>query len=368
MTLSDVSIRRPVLTWMMTLALVVFGVLGYNRLGVDQFPSMEFPVVMISAVLEGASPEVVEEDVTDVIEEYVNTIAGLRSLNSRTTHGLSLVIAEFDLETDLDTAAQDVRDRLSLAAIELPVNLEPPVIQKIDPGEFAVFWIPLITDRSPVDTSEFVRYQLKPYMETIPGVGAVDLFGRRDRSIRIWLKGDELRARGLAATDILNALRREHVDIPSGLVVSDQVEYSVKTDAEFRTVEELSRLVVAHTGGAAVYLRDVARVEDGSEDPRMLARYNGNTTVGVGLKKQPGANTVSIANHAKERMERLRPLLPAGIEFPEEQGLVDFSTSIREAVAETQFALMFGALLAVFTVFVFLRRTTPTLIVAAAIP
>jgi HAE1 family hydrophobic/amphiphilic exporter-1 len=353
---------------MMTLALVVFGALGYNRLGVDQFPAMEFPIVVVSTRLEGASPEVMEEDVTDVIEEHVNTIPGLKHLRSKTSHGLAMVVAEFELDHDLDVAAQDVRDRLSLARRRLPREMDAPVIQKVDPANHAIFWIPMFTDRSPVDTSEYVRYQLKPYMETIPGVGAITLFGRLDRNIRIWLDGDQLRARGLAATDILNAIRREHVDIPSGRVESDQMEYSVKTDAEFRSVEELERLVVKQVGGGVVHLGDVARVEDGSEDPRMLARYNGETTVGMGLLKQTGANTVAISNHAKDRLARIRGNMPEGLGFPDDEGLIDFSEAIRESVAETQFALVFGALLAILTVFVFLRRTRPTLIVGAAIP
>ena len=368
MNLPDIAIQRPVFTWMMTLALVVFGVLGYNRLGVDQFPAMELPIIVITATMEGASPEVMEEDVTDVIEEHVNTIPGLRQIKSRTSHGLTSVIAEFDLDHDLDVAAQDVRDRLSIARRWLPPEMDPPVIQKVDPSNQAILWVPLFTNRSVVDTSEYVRYQIKPYMETIPGVGAVIVFGRTDRNIRIWLDGDELRARGLAATDVIAAIRREHVDIPSGRVVSGQVEYSVKTDAEFRTLAELERLILAHVDGAPIYLGDVARIEDGSEDPRMLARYNGKPTVGIGLLKQTGANTVSIVDHAKDRLDRIRPQLPTGIGFPESTGLIDFSQAIRESVAETQFALVFGALLATLTVFVFLRRTRPTLIVGAAIP
>jgi HAE1 family hydrophobic/amphiphilic exporter-1 len=368
MTFSDVAIRRPVLTWMMTAALIVFGVLGYNRLGVDQFPTMEFPVVIITSVLEGASPEVVEEDVTDVIEEHVNTIAGLRSLRSITSEGLSMVIAEFELERDVDSAAQDIRDKISLARAHLPRELEPPVIDKVNPADHPILWIPLYTDRSQVDTSEFVRYQIKPYLETISGVGAVVLFGRRDRNIRIWLDGEELGARGLAATDVLGSIRREHVDIPSGRVESRLLEYSVKTEAEFKSVEELEGLVIAHIDGKPVRLRDVARVEDGSEEPRTLARYNGLPTVGLGLQKQPGANTVAIADEAVRRMERIEPTLPSGFAFPEKEGLIDFSQAIRESVAETQFALVFGALLATLTVFVFLRRTRPTLIVGAAIP
>ncbi len=368
MSLSDVAIRRPVLTWMMMAALVVFGVLGYSRLGVDQFPSMEFPVVEIWSVLEGASPEVMEEDVTEVIEEYVNTIAGLRSLRSRTSHGISRVEIEFNLDRDIDAASQDVRDKLILARYELPRELEPPVIHKHNPSDYPILWAPLITNRPIVESTEFVKHSVKPYMETISGVGATELFGPRERNIRIWLDGEELSARGLAATDVLSAIRREHVEIPSGRVESRMVEYTVKTDAEFKSVKELERLIITHVDGTPVYLGDVAQVEDGAEDPRTLARYNGKPTVCIGLLKQPGANTVAIADEARRRLTRIQETMPAGLSFPIGEGLIDFSLAIRDAVAETEFALFFGALLATLTVFVFLRRTRPTIIVGLAIP
>jgi HAE1 family hydrophobic/amphiphilic exporter-1 len=353
---------------MMMLALVVFGVLGYSRLGVDQFPSMEFPVVEIWSMLEGASPEVMEEDVTDVIEEYVNTIAGLRSLRSRTSHGISRIEAEFNLDRDIDAASQDVRDKLILARYELPRELDPPVIYKHNPGDYPILWAPLITNRPIVESTEFVKHNVKPYMETISGVGATELFGPRERNIRIWLDGEELSARGLAATDVLMAIRREHVEIPSGRVESRMVEYTVKTDAEFKSVKELERLIITYVEGTPVYLSDVAWVEDGAEDPRTLARYNGKPTVCIGLLKQPGANTVAIADEARQRLARIQETMPAGLSFPTGEGLIDFSLAIRAAVAETEFALLFGALLATVTVFVFLRRTRPTLIVALAIP
>jgi HAE1 family hydrophobic/amphiphilic exporter-1 len=368
MSLPDLCIRRPVLTLMMMLSLLVFGVLGYERLGVDQFPSMEFPVVSVIALNEGASPEVMEEDVTDVLEEQLNTIAGLRSLTSTTMHGATRIAAEFELSRDLDGAAQDVRDKIAAARIRLPKEMEAPSVQKINFSNFAILWIPLITDRPIADSTEFVRYQVKPQIETIPGVGAIEFFGRLDRNIRIWLDGDALRARGLAATDVLRALQQEHVEIPGGRVVSRAVEYSVKTAAEFRSLEELEGLAVSYANGAVVRLRDVARVEDGTEDVRVDARYGGAPSVGLGVLKQPGANTVAIADEVYERLADIRKTLPAGLSFGEQNALIDFSLSIRESVDETLFALWFGAVLAVLTVWAFLRRTRPTLIVAAAIP
>jgi HAE1 family hydrophobic/amphiphilic exporter-1 len=364
----DLFIKRPIMTLMLTLSLIVFGVLGYQRLGVDQFPKMDFPVVTVSAILEGASPEVIEQDVTDVLEEHLNTIAGVRELSSKSYQGASIIRVEFELGRDIDIAAQDVRDKVARARYQLPQDVEPPVVDKEDFGNEPVLWIPVNSDRPLVEASEYVRRSMKPRLETIQGVASVVLFGERERAIRIWLDGEAMRARGLAATDILDAVRREHVELPGGEVESHRVEYTVKTDAEFRSVDELTRLIVAFIDGAPVRLGDVARVEDGAADPRTIADFDAVPTVGLGMRKQSGANTVAVVDETYQRLNELRPLLPAGFSFKEREAAADFSKSIRESVAETQFALVFGAVLAVLTVFVFLRRTRPTLIVAAAIP
>ena len=368
MTLSDICIQRPIFTWMMILALIVFGVLGYNRLGVDQFPKMDFPMLSVTAVLRGASPEGIEEDVTDVIEEQLNTIAGVRTIWSTSAEGAAQIRVEFELGTDLDVVVQDVRDKVALARMGLPSDLDPPVVGKFDANDSAVLWIPIQSSRSPVETSEYVRRQMNPYLETISGVAGVEMFGRRDRNIRVWLDGDELGARGLAAADVLAAIQREHVEVPGGALESERIEYLVRTDAEFRTVEELESLTVAHVGGAPVLLRDVARIEDGAEDLDMEMHYNGVEAVGIGIMRQSGGNTVAIVDEVLDRLDEIQAVLPSGIEIHDPAGFIDFSRGVREAVSETLFALIFGALLAVMTVFVFLRRTRPTLIVAAAIP
>jgi HAE1 family hydrophobic/amphiphilic exporter-1 len=368
MNLIDLCIERPILTLMLILSLLVFGLLGYRQLGVDQFPNMEFPVVTVTAQLEGAAPEVMEEDVTEVLEEHLNTIGGLRELRSSTFHGASVITAEFELERDLDQAAQDVRDKVARARWELPKELEPPVVDKINLANRPILWIALNSDRPPVEVTEWLKYTMKPRLETIDGVASVELFGRRERSIRIWVDGEALRARGLSISDLIAAVDREHVERPGGRVESSQIEYSLKTAAEFETVEELADLIVANVEGADVRLRDVARVEDGAEDPRMLARFNGGEGAGVGILKQSQANTVQIADQVRVRMEEIRASLPAGMTLPEWSQIMDFSQSIRESVAETQFALIFGALLATAVVWVFLLRLGPTLIVGAAIP
>jgi HAE1 family hydrophobic/amphiphilic exporter-1 len=364
----DLCIKRPILTLMLTLSLIVFGVLGYNQLGVDQFPSMEFPIVTVTAQLEGAAPEVMEEDVTEILEEQINTIGGLRRLSSTTLQGAATVVAEFELERDLDQATQDVRDKVARARWRLPKELEPPVVDKINMSNRPILWIPIQSDRPPVEVTEYLKYTMKPYLETVDGVASTELFGRRERAIRIWLSGEQLRARGLSANDVIGAVQREHLERPGGRLESTQLEYSLKTDAEFETVDELANLIVANVDGADVRLRDIATVEDGAEDRRFLARFGGEPGAGIGILKQSQANTVAIADEIRARVEELRDQLPSGISLPEWEQMMDFSQSIRESVAETQFALIFGAILAMLTVFVFLRRTRPTLIVAAAIP
>jgi len=367
-TLSDVSIERPVLTWMMVLALVVFGLVGYSRLGVDRFPEMAFPEVQVTARLEGAAPLAMEEDVTDVLEEHLNTIAGVRSLRSASLQGACRVTVEFELGTPMDAAVQDVRDQVALAMAGMPKGMDLPIVSKQNFSSFPVIYVPFLSDRPAVEVSEYVTRTVKPLVETIPGVGSVGTYGQHDRNIRIWLDSEALRARGLAASDVIAALRREHVEVPGGIVEGMSLEWSVKTEAEFASIEALEEMVVRHSGDAPIYLKDVARVEDGVEDIRAIYRYNFEPAVIIGVTKQSDANTVAVVDEVKRRIAELEPFFPTGIRTVPSDQFVDFSVSIREAVDETLFALFFGALLAVFVVFVFLRRTRPTLIVAAAIP
>ncbi len=364
----DLFIKRPVLTWMLTLSLIVFGVLGLVRLGVDQYPDMEFPVVLVSASYEGATPEVVEEDITEPLEEQLNTIEGVRRLESRSRQGRSSISVEFVLGTDLDTATQDVRDRVERARFDLPDDVEAPVVSKQDFGGFPIMWVPLLTDRPAVEASEFVKRIVKPKVETVPGVAGIDIFGELDREIRIWMNGEALRARGLAATDVIAAIGRQHVERPGGIVEGDWVEFNVRTKAEYETVDELAAMVVAYENGAPVRLRDVARVEDGSEDQRFFSRFDGVPAVGIGVVKTSDGNTVAVADGVLGRIAKMQETLPADMKFKEGDGVADFSRSIREAVEEAIFSLWFGALLATLTVFVFLRRFRPTLVVALAIP
>jgi len=367
-TLSDISIDRPVLTWMMVIALGTFGVLGYARTGVDQYPDMEMPALSVYASLEGATPEGMEEDVTDVLEEQIFSISGVRRLRSNSLGGVAQIEVEFVLGTDLDVAVQDVRDQVAQAMRSLPKGIDLPIVRRQRTSGMPLMYVPFFSDRPLVELSEYVERYVKPQIESIPGVAAAIVFGQRDRNIRIWLDSDRLRARGLAASDVLTALRREHVDAPGGWIEGPGLEWSIKTDAEFRSLAELERMVVRHEGEVPIYLRDVARVEDGIEDVRHTVRFNRSETVAIGVIKQSDANAVGVANAAFARFEAIRPTLPEDIRLAPRAGYLDFSASIVESVAETQFSLLFGGILAVFVVFVFLRRSRPTFIIAAAIP
>ena len=367
MTLSDISIQRPVLTWVMMLMMLVFGIVAWSRLGVDHYPDMELPVITILTTLEGATPQGVEEDVTDPLEASLSTLEGMRNLRSTSAPAQSSVQVEFQLGTDLDFAMQDARSEVSKARQYLPPEVDPPIVTRFNMADAPIMMIPFRSERPIVETTEYIKRHVKPLLESVPGVGGVSLMGGLERNIRIWLDSESLRARGLSAGDVIAALRREHVEVPSGFLEGARVEWSVKTDAEFRSVEELEGMLVSFADGAPVYLREVARVEDGHEDRRSLSQFNREESVNLNIRKVAGGNAVAVSDEVLRRLAEIEPLLPKGISLYDSVAL-DLSVPVREAVRETEFALVFGGFLAVLTVFVFLRRTRPTLIVAAAIP
>jgi hydrophobe/amphiphile efflux-1 (HAE1) family protein len=368
MSLSDLSVDRPVLTWMLTLALATFGTLGFMRLGVDRYPDMEFPFVGVMVTMEGASPTTLEDEVVDVLEEAFATIEGVRHTYSEATDSAARVMMEFELGHDLDVAAQDVRDKLNAAMRNLPDEIDPPSVGKADYSRFPIVYAPISTDLPITEATDYIDRHLKPLGESIPGAAGTVLHGGLERAIRIWIDPDALRARDLAVSDVLGALRREHLERSGGIVEGGSVEWTLKTDAEFRSIEELSNMVVSWEGEAPIRLGDVARVEDGSEDVRRATHMNGKPGIALAVTKQSDGNTVAIVDEFYRRMEMMRDRTPDGIEIADAEGFIDNSRLIRESFEETMFALVFGGLLAVFVVFIFMRRTRPTLIVAAAIP
>ena len=368
MSLSDVSIERPVLTWMMVLALATFGVLGFMRLGVDQYPDMTFPFVGVVVTLEGASPSTLEDEVVKPLEEAFATVEGIRHIYSEATQSVARVMMEFELDHDLDVAANDVRDKLNGAMGNLPAEIEPPIMGKADLSRFPIIYAQITTKLPITEATDYIDRHILPVVESIPGVASVVVYGGYERNIRLWIDPDALRARNLAVSDVLTALRREHVERSAGFVEGENVEWALKTDAEFRSLSELSRMIVSWEGDAPIRLGDVARLEDGSEDVRDAAHMNGKPGLALGVVKQSDGNTVAIVDEFYRRMDMLRGKTPEGIEIVASEGFIDNAQPILESFEETMFALVFGGLLAVFVVFVFMRRVRPTLIVATAIP
>ena len=368
MSLSDLSIERPVLTWMLTLALAVFGVLGFLRLGIDQYPDMTFPFVGVVVTLEGASPTTMEDEVVDVLEEAFATIEGIRHTFSTSAQGMARVMLEFELEHDLDVAAQDVRDKINISLNDLPRDIDPPILGKADFSMFPIIYAPITSDLPTTETTEYVDRHIRPIVESIPGAAGAEIYGDLERNIRIWIQPDALRARNLSVGDVLDALRREHVERPGGFIEGATVEWAIKTDAEFRSIEELGAMVISWDDEAPIRLRDVARIEDGAEDIRTASHMNGKPGMAIAVKKQSDGNTVAIVDEFYKRMDIVRGRTPDGIEIVDQEGFIDNSQTIRESFEETIEALWMGGLLAVVVVFVFMRRTRPTMIVAAAIP
>ncbi|MDI6725756.1 MAG: efflux RND transporter permease subunit [Smithellaceae bacterium] len=365
MWLADTSVKRPVFATMAIMALVVLGVVSYPEIGVDLFPKVDFPIVNINTSMKGASPEVIDVDITDRIEGAVNTINGVKSITSSSTEGDSRVTVEFVLERNIDLAVQDVREKVALIRNKLPKEIDEPRIAKVDPDAQAVLWLNLSGQKSVRDLSTYADEVLKEQLQRINGVGDVQMGGLRLRQIRVWLDADKLRAYGIAAKDVMGALQRQNVELPGGRIESLSKEYTVKVKGEFVNISELNDLVIAYDKGAPVRLRDIGKAEDGMDEKRTIVRYNGIPAIGLGVQKQSGTNTVAVVNLVKAEIEKIRKNLPPGMSL---NIAMDQSTFIQRSIDEVQKHLIIGSIFAVLAVFIFLRNFRTTLISAVALP
>lgn len=366
MSLPSFSIKRNVLTLMVSLVLVLFGLIGFLRLGVDKFPKIDFPAITVITTLPGADPEIIDKNITDIIEEAANQVPGVKSITSNSSIGASVVGIEFELDKNLDVAYQEVKAKVDGVVKRLPVNADPPVTNKVEVGANAVLIVALQGDRTLQQLNTYADEVIKPKLETISGVGEVTIEGQIKRTIRLWLDNGRLSAYRLSAVDVKKAFEREHIVLPAGFIDGQSRELLIKFDAEFNDLASMRRLVVAYRQGAPIYLRDVARVEDGLEDARKLAHYNGQPAVGLGIIKASGANTVSVVNLAKERIEKdIIPNLPPGMTLHYSS---DDSISIRQSISALLEHLLLGTLFAALMVFLFLKSGRSTLIIATAIP
>ncbi|MCO6045226.1 efflux RND transporter permease subunit [Aeoliella sp. ICT_H6.2] len=365
MKLSETAVRRPVLTLMAFSALIVFGFVAYRSLGMALYPDVDMPMVTVTVAYEGAAPKTVETEVTEEVEEALATISGIKSMRSETSEGLSQVFLEFELERDVDIAAQDVRDKMSGIQHELPDDSEAPVIEKFDPDSVPIMGIILAGNSSIRQISQLAEDVVKPAIEGINGVGGVQLAGDREREIRIWLRVDDLEAHNLSAQDVVDTLRTGNIELPGGRLEAGKQELVVKTKGRIGSVGDFRRMVVARRNGRPIRLENVAYVEDGLEDRHSLARLNGQPAVSLAVRQQSGSNMVAVAREVKSALDHIRETLPAGYELLVVQ---DNSEYVERSVDEAQGELVRGAGLAVLVILLFLRSVRGSLVAAVTIP
>ena len=362
--LAALCIKHPVLTWVFVLAIAVVGIVGYESLGLDQFPKVDIPTVLVTTTLNGAAPEETETELTDKIEGAVNTISGIDELRSTSSQGVSLVIITFALDKSIDVATQEVRDHINSVLTDLPKGVDPPIVTKVDPDAAPILLMTLRAPGSLRDVTELADKKVRRQLEGINGVGQVTILGGRKRQVNLWLDPLRLQASGLTAVDVQRALATQNIAVPGGTIETGPERLSLRVEGRVPSVEAVGRIVVRETHDHATRVEDVARVEDGTEDEASWASEDGAQTVVLSLRKQSGENTVAVADAVRERIARIEKAIP-GTEL---RVVRDNSQSIRTSVNAVREHLVLGAVFAALVVLFFLGNTRSTVIAALAIP
>jgi multidrug efflux pump len=367
MLLSDVSIKRPVFASVIGLLLIAIGIVSFTRLALREYPDIDPPIVSIGTSYPGASANVVESRITEVIEDRIAGIEGIRFINSSSQDGRSNISIEFDISRDMDSAANDVRDRVGGILRQLPEEADPPDVQKADASEETVLWMRLMSDkRTPLELTDYAERYLVDQFSSIDGVARVQIGGQRTPAMRVWLDRRAIAARNLTVADIERAVRTENVETPAGSLTSQDLIFTNRIERPFRTPEEFAQLVVAKgDDGVAVRLGDVARVEFGAEEDRSIFRSNGRETVGIGIVKQSVANVVEVAKVARERAAAIAETLPEDMSLSVNY---DGSVFVNAAINEVFVTLAIAVLLVVGVIYVFLGTFRATLIPAVTVP
>jgi multidrug efflux pump len=364
MKITDVCIKNPVFAWMIMAATVVFGGVAASRIGISQFPDVDFPTINVSVAWEGAAPEVIEQDIVEPIEEAVMQVQGVKNVTSTSRQGSGNVTVELDLSRDVDLALQDVQTRVAQVQRRLPRDIEPPTVSKTNPEDQPIMWVGLSGPYSNQMLADIARYRVKEKLQTVPGVGEIQV-GSVERNIRIWIDSHKLDERQVTASEVLAAIQQQHVELPAGRLETSGREVNVRVLGEAFNLEEFRRLVVKDIEGAPVYLSDVAIVEDGFEDIRRLSRVNGDPAQGMGIRKQRGSNAVAVAQGVKKEIVEIQKTLPEGMELAIN---FDSTSFIEESVHEIQFELMLSVILTAIICWLFLGSLGATLNVILAIP
>src|SRR5687768_4507679 len=363
--LAEICVRRPVFAWVLVLSLSVVGLFAFGRLGVDRFPNTDIPTISVTTRLPGAAPEQIETEVTDKIEESVNTISGIDTLTSTSSEGISQVVVSFKLEKNADIAAQEVRDRVNRVLPQLPRTVLQPTVEKLDFSSSPVITVAVTADKPVRDITEFADRILRRRLESADGVGQVVVIGGRSRQLNLWLDTALLRAQRLSVNDVARALQSQNADIPGGRMDQGAQSVTLRTRGRLESVDAFGDVVLREAAGHAIRLRDVARIEDGMAEPRTQASVNGEPTVLLQIRKQSGTNTVEVANNVKQRLADLQGILPAGYQL---RIVRDEAQFIEASIASVQEHLIVGSILAAIVVWLFLGNFRSTVIAAISIP
>lgn len=367
MTLSDLSIKRPVMATVFAIAIVLFGVVGFLSLGVREYPSVDPPVVTVSTSYPGANAEIIESQITEPLEESINSVAGIKTLSSVSSDGRSSITIEFDTGMDLDNAANDVRDKVFGAVSKLPPDAEPPVVSKADADAQTILSITVQSNkRSLLELSELGNNIFKERLQTIPGVSSIRIWGERKYAMRIELDPAKLEAYGLSPTDVSSALASQNLELPAGRLEGENTEYTIRALGRLNTPAEFSRLVVSRKENVLIRLADLGTVRLGAENERTIMRGNGLVpTIGVALQPQPGANFIEIVDEAFKRIEQIKKELPDDILL---DIALDTTISIRKAISEVKETIFISFILVLLVIFFFLRSWRTTMVPVVVIP
>ena len=365
MTITEICVKKPVLAWMMMAATIVFGIVAGLRIGISQFPDVDFPTISVNISWPGAAPEVVENDITESLEEALVQVEGLKTISSTSRMGGAQITLEIDLSRDVDLALQDVQAKVSQAQRSLPRDVDPPTISKSNPEDQPIMMLSLAGAVPPRVLTDYLQYGLKEKMQTLPGIGEISLMGVQDRNVRVWLDATKLDEKGLTVRDVISALQREHIELPAGRLETQGREVNVRVLGEAIDLETLRKIVVREVNGSPIYINDVALVEDGFDDTRRLARVNGVPAQGLQVKKQRGANAVALAKSVLAAADDFQKTLPEGITV---SIVYDSTKFIEESVREIEFEILLSVLLTAFVCWLFLGSFSSTLNVILAIP
>ncbi|WP_165024164.1 efflux RND transporter permease subunit [Dysgonomonas sp. ZJ279] len=366
MTISELSIRRPVLSTVLVLIIFILGMIGYTYLGVREYPNIDNPIITVSVSYPGANAEIIESQITEPLEQNINGIPGIRSLVSSSSQGSSNITVEFELSVDLETAANDVRDKVSRAQRYLPRDCDPPTVSKADADANPIIQITVQSEkRSLLELSEIAELTIKERLQTIPNVSAVELWGQHRYSMRLWLDPVKMASYGITPMDVKNAIDKENVELPSGSIEGDRIELSIRTLGLMETPEEFNNLVIKEDNYNVVRFGDIGTAELGTENPRNIMRKNGIPMVTTVIIPQPGANQIEISDETMIRIEQMKKDLPDDVQL----GIAfDNTKFIRTSIYEVEETIYIAFLLVVLIIFVFLRDWRVTLVPCVVIP